>query len=69
MEDLFEGDIEDVSNAEGDLERGGVLVAFDGDDGLARDVDEVGEGLLRHGAGGAEFANGVADGGCHALIR
>ena len=69
MKDLFEGDIEDISNAEGDFKRGGVLVAFDGDDGLARDVNEVGEGLLRHGTGGAKFADGVADGGCHALIR
>ena len=69
LEDLFEGEIEDVGDAEGDFERGRVLVAFDGNDGLAGDVDEVGEALLRHGAGGAEFADGVADGGCHALIR
>ena len=69
MKDLFEGEIEDVGDAEGDFERRGVFVAFDGDDGLARDVDEVSQGLLRHGAGGAEFADGVADGGCHALIR
>ena len=69
LKNLFEREIEDVGDAEGDFERRRVFVAFDGDDGLAGDVNEVGEGLLRHGAGGAEFADGVADGGCHALIR
>ena len=69
LEDLIERDAEYVRDAEGDFERGRVLVALDGDDGLAGDVDEVGEFLLGHGAGGAELADGVADGGIHAAIR
>jgi hypothetical protein len=69
LEDLFEWDIEDVRDPEGDLERGGVLVELDGDDGLAGDADAVGEVLLGEAVVCAEVAKGVADAGGHASIR
>lgn len=69
MEDSLEGHVEDVRDAKGDFERGRVFVAFDGDDGLARDQDEVGEALLGHGVGGTEFAYGVAKSRAHSLPR
>jgi hypothetical protein len=62
LEDLFERDVEDVSDAEGYFERRGVFIAFDRDDGLTRDGDVIGKLLLRHGAGGAELADRVAEG-------
>jgi hypothetical protein len=68
LEDLLEGNAEDMGDAEGDFERGRVFVAFDGDDGLAGDVDEVGEVLLGHGTGGAEIADGVREARRHFLI-
>ena len=61
LEDLFEGDFEDVGYAEGYLERGGVFIELDGVDGLAGDGDGVGEVLLGEAGGGAEVADGVGD--------
>ncbi len=69
MEDLLKRNTEYVGDPESNFERGGVLVAFNGDDGLARDGDEVGKFLLRHRAGGAELSYGVAKARAHAAIR
>ena len=60
LEDLFEGNVEDVRYAEGDFQRRGIFIAFDRDNGLTGDGDVIGELLLRHGAGGAELADCVA---------
>jgi hypothetical protein len=48
LEDLFDGDGEDLGNAEGEGERGDVAALFQHDDGLARAAYLVGEGLLSH---------------------
>ena len=73
LEHGFEGDGEDGGDAEGDLERGGVLVALDGVDGLAGNADAVGELLLGDGGFGAEDADALvyAGGGGrgHAALR
>jgi hypothetical protein len=58
-----------MRDAEGDLERGRVLVQLDSDHGLAGDADEVGELLLGHVAVGAQFAHLVADAGGHSEVR
>jgi hypothetical protein len=69
LEDSFKGYVEDVRDPESDFERRRVLIALYGDDSLTRDIDAVGKLLLRHGVGGPEFANGVANGGLHTVIR
>jgi hypothetical protein len=69
LEDLLERDPEYVGDPESDFERGGVLVAFNGYDGLARDGDEVGKFLLCHRADRAELSYCVAKARAHAAIR
>lgn len=67
MEDLLQGNTEDVRDAEGNFERGRVLITFNGIDGLTSNEDAVGEFLLCHGAGAAEFMNSIADSRTHCL--
>jgi hypothetical protein len=67
VEYLFQGNTEDVRNAEGNFERRRVLITFNGIDGLTRNEDTVSEFLLGHGAGAAEFTNGIADSKTHCL--
>jgi hypothetical protein len=69
LEDLLERYPEYVGDPECNFERGGVLVAFNGDDSLARDGDEVGKLLLCHRAGGAKLSYRVAKARAHAAIR
>ena len=58
-----------MSNPKRDLKRGRVLVAFNCDHGLSRDVDEVGKLLLCHRSDGAELPYRVAETRAHAAIR
>jgi hypothetical protein len=67
VEDLLQGNTKDVCDAEGNFERGRVLITFNGIDGLTSNEDMVSEFLLRHGAGAAEFTNGIADSRTHCL--
>jgi len=69
LEDLLKRNTEYAGDPESDFQRGGVLVAFNGYDGLARDGDEVGKFLLCHRADGAELSYGVAKARAHAAIR
>jgi hypothetical protein len=69
LEDPFKGYVEDVRDPESDFERRRVLIALYGDDSLTRDIDAVGKLLLRHGVRGPVFADGVAEGGLHTVIR
>jgi len=48
---------------ESGLERWGVFVLLDSDDGLAGDADSVSQVLLCHIAKGTEFADLIANGG------
>jgi hypothetical protein len=67
MEDLLQGNIKDVRDSERNFERGRILITFNGVDGLTSNEDTVSEFLLCHGAGAAEFTNGIADSRTHFL--
>ena len=67
VEYLLQRNIKDVRDAEGNFQRGRVLIAFNGVDRLTSHEDVVGKLLLRHGAGAAEFTNGIADSRTHCL--
>ena len=69
MKDPFQRYIEDACDAEGDFERGRVLVAFDGNDGLACDTNSIGEFLLRHIPCRPKFSNPIAYGGHQSGFR
>ena len=61
VEYLLQRNIKNVRDAEGNFQRGRVLITFNGVDSLTSHEDVIGKLLLRHGAGAAEFTNGIAD--------